>query len=142
MDRLGGLQFQLDDLALATVYGPPYRAARQATIERCSSVAMTTGNRAAPDIFQTLPEDRAVAHFGEERIAQARDEVKDETPAAMAELEPGQLAPSCFAVPFAFEKNNVICSACPFRGHRRICSETHSKPRRGTVSTIGPAANL
>ena len=77
-------------------------------------------------IFQTLPEDRAVAHFGEERIAQARDEVTGETPAAMTELEPGQLAPSCFAVPFAFEKNNVICLACPFR---RSCEMMESFAR-------------
>lgn len=77
-------------------------------------------------IFQTLPEDRAVARFGEERIAQARDEVKGETPAATAELEPGQLAPSCFAVPFAFEKNNGICLACPFR---RLCETMESFAR-------------
>ena len=85
-------------------------------------------------IFQTLPEDRAVAHFGEERIAQARVEVMGETPAAMMELEPGQLAPSCFAVPFAFEKNNVICLACPVR---RSCEMMESFARSTLRNACG-----
>ncbi len=105
-------------------------------------------------IFQTLPEDRAVAHFGEERIAQARDEVRGETPAAMAELEPGQWAPSCFAVPFAFEKNNVICSACPVKRScetmesfaratlRNACgSEDPEKPREQRTESARPPAS-
>jgi hypothetical protein len=85
-------------------------------------------------IFQTLPEDLAVAHFGEERIAQARDEVSGETPAAIAELEPGQLAPSCFAVPFAFEKNNGICLACPVR---RSCETMESFARKSLRNEYG-----
>jgi hypothetical protein len=85
-------------------------------------------------IFQTLPEDRAVAHFGEERIAQARDEVRGETPAAMTELVPGQLAPSCFAVPFAFEKNNGICLACPVR---RSCETMESFARATLRNACG-----
>jgi hypothetical protein len=85
-------------------------------------------------IFQTLPEDRAVAHFGEERIAQARDEVRGEMPAAMAELEPGQLAPSCFAVPYAFEKNNLICFACPVK---RSCETMESFARKTLLKEYG-----
>jgi len=78
-------------------------------------------------IFQTLPEDRAVAHFGEERIAQARDEVKGETPEATAELRQRQRVPSCFALPFAFEKSNVICLACP---SNRPCQTLESLARK------------
>ena len=85
-------------------------------------------------IFQTLPEDRAVAHFGEDRIAQARDEVKGETPAAVAELEQGQWAPSCFGLPFAFEKSNVICLACPVN---RLCERLESIARKTSLNKYG-----
>jgi hypothetical protein len=85
-------------------------------------------------IFQTLPEDRAVAHFGEERIAQAQGEVRGETPAAVAELEPGQQAPSCFGLPFAFEKSNVICLACPAN---RLCGTLESIARKTLRNEYG-----
>jgi hypothetical protein len=83
-------------------------------------------------IFQTLPEDRAVARFGEERIAQARDEVRAEAPAAMAKLELPRLVPSCLGL--AFEKSNVICSACPVN---RLCGALESRARKALLDKHG-----
>ena len=68
------------------------------TVTRGTSVAPAIFSRLCPKIVLL----RVLARSGLRRL----DEVKGETPAATAELEPGQLAPSCFAVPFAFEKNN------------------------------------
>jgi hypothetical protein len=85
-------------------------------------------------IYQTLPEDLAVAHFGEGRVAQARDEVRGETPAPVVELELGQLAPSCFALPFAFEKSNAICVACPVN---RPCERLESFARKTLRNACG-----
>jgi hypothetical protein len=85
-------------------------------------------------IFQTLPEDLAVAHFGEKRIEQARDEVKGETPAAVTELEPWRRVPCCFALPFAFEKSNVTCLTCPAN---RPCERLESLARKALLKEYG-----
>ena len=60
--------------------------------------------------------------------------MRGETPAAVAELEQRQRVPCCFALPFAFEKSNVICLACPVN---RPCERLESIARKTLLNKYG-----
>jgi hypothetical protein len=77
-------------------------------------------------VERILPDERAIAEFGEEAVERARGEVTGDTPAEMVTLSDDAFWPACFVVPHAHDAECPICQACPYR---KPCSTGEAKIR-------------
>lgn len=77
-------------------------------------------------VWRVLPEERAVARFGLEKVEQSRKRVLHETEDATLIVADEALRPSCFLLPHAFDLASPTCGSCVLRD---CCCEGESKLR-------------